>query len=143
VTLATSGLAPAAIATERERALLAEMNEARRAHGLQPLRFDSRLHRAARAHSQDMVRRTYFAHGSIVDRLRRFDVRAPAVGENLAWGSGALAEAANIVQKWLQSPPHRATLLRPGFLRVGVGAVAAPFLGASEATVVTADFAGR
>ena len=118
------------------------MNDARRAHGLPPLRFDGRLHQAARAHSRDMVRRTYFAHGSVFDRLRRFRVRAPVLGENLAWGSGDLAQPSAIVRAWLESPPHRATLLRPGFRRVGVGAIAAQFLGIDGATVVTADFAG-
>ena len=118
------------------------MNEARQAHGLQPLRLDSCLHRAARAHSLDMIRRTYFAHGALFERLRRFRVQAPVLGENLAWGSGDQAEPATIVEKWLQSPPHRRTLLRPGFFSVGVGAVAASFLGIDGATVVTADFAG-
>jgi uncharacterized protein YkwD len=142
VTLASSAPAAAATATERERALLSAMNTARRAHGLRPLRFDPRLQQAARAHSRDMVRRTYFAHGPMLERLRRFRVQAPVVGENLAWGTGNYGSPATIVEKWLESPPHRRTLLRPGFFRVGVGAIAAPFQGNGEATVVTADFAG-
>jgi uncharacterized protein YkwD len=89
-----------------------------------------------------MVRRTYFAHGAVFDRLRRFDVRGPVLGENLAWGSGGQASPRAIVTNWLRSPAHRRTLLRPGFRRVGVGAIAAPFQGLAEATVVTADFAG-
>ena len=43
----------------------------------------------------------------------------------------------------MKSPPHRRNLLRPGFRRVGVGAMMATFSGASGARVVTADFAGR
>jgi uncharacterized protein YkwD len=143
VTLATGAPAAASTATERERALLAEMNQARQAHGLRPLRFDARLQRAARAHSWDMIRRTYFAHGAVFERLRRFRVEAPVVGENLAWGAGDQAMPTTIVDRWLQSPPHRRILLRPGFLSVGVGAIAAPFQGNDEATVVTADFAGQ
>lgn len=143
VTLAASPEAAALATSARERTLLTEMNRVRRAHGLRPFRVDPNLHRAARAHSRDMVQRVYFAHGRVVERLRRFRVRAPVVGENLAWGSGDEARARAIVHAWLTSPTHRRTLLRPGFRKVGIGAVDASFLGIGDATVVTADFAGR
>jgi uncharacterized protein YkwD len=123
--------------------LLSAMNEARAAHGLPPLRLDARLQRAASAHSSDMVRRNYFAHGPVALRLARFGVRGPRVGENLAWGVGSGADARSIVQSWLASPRHRANLLRPGFRRVGLGLRAGPFSGYAGALVVTADFAGR
>jgi uncharacterized protein YkwD len=123
--------------------LLSAINEARAAHGLTPLRLDRRLQRAARAHSSDMVRRNYFAHGPFVSRLSRFGVRGPRVGENLAWGVGAGADPRRIVQQWLASPKHRANLLRPGFRRVGVGLRAGAFAGYGNALVITADFAGR
>ena len=116
------------------------MNEIRTSHGLRPLRPDSRLTRAARAHSLDMIRRQYFAHGALGPRLRRFKVRG-YVAENLAWGVGSLAGARSIVSSWMASPPHRATLLRPAFRRVGIGAVVGPFAGYARARVVTADFA--
>ena len=41
-----------------------------------------------------MVRRGYFDHGPFVQRLRRFGVRAPYVGENLASGTRPLSAAA-------------------------------------------------
>ena len=123
-------------------ALLQAMNEVRRTHGLTPLRVDARLTRAARAHSSDMIRRQYFAHGALAPRLKRFKVRGPLVGENLAWGVGALAHARAVVAQWMASPPHRANLLRPGFRRVGVGSAFGRFAGHSRARVVTADFAG-
>ena len=123
--------------------LLSAMNEARAAHGLAPLRLDARLQRAARAHSSDMVRRNYFAHGPFALRLARFGVRGPRVGENLAWGVGWGADVRLIVRRWLASPPHRANLLRPGFRRVGLGLRAGPFGGYGSALVITADFAGR
>jgi uncharacterized protein YkwD len=122
---------------------LAAMNEARAAHGLAPLRLDSKLRRAARAHSSDMLRRNYFAHGPFVSRLARFGVRGPRVGENLAWGVGSGADAREVVRRWLASPTHRANLLRPGFRRVGIGMTSGTFAGYSGALVVTADFAGR
>ena len=141
-TFAPGANASAATTSDRESALLAEINEVRRAHGLRPLRLDPKLRRAARAHSVDMIRRTYFAHGDTLERLRRFRVRAPVVGANLAWGAGEEGRAQAIVRAWLGSPGHRRTLLHSAFLRVGVGAVEGPFQGFGDATVVTADFAG-
>jgi uncharacterized protein YkwD len=123
--------------------LLAAMNEVRATHGLAPLRLDPRLQRAAHAHSSDMLRRNYFAHGPFVSRLARFGVRGPRVGENLAWGVGAGADPHQVVRSWLASPRHRANLLRRGFRRVGIGLLVGSFAGYSRAAVMTADFAGR
>lgn len=143
--LAAAPAAPAARSAALsgpEQALLAEMNRVRAAHGRSPLHVDRRLQRAARAHSADMLRRDYFAHGRVAARLAHYGVRARRVGENLAWGSGSLASARAMVQAWLRSPDHRANLLRRGFTRVGVAAPAGRFQGWT-ARVATADFAGR
>jgi uncharacterized protein YkwD len=119
------------------------MNEVRATHGLPALRLDERLGRAARAHSLDMLHHNYFAHGNFGSRMHSFGVQGRVTGENLAWGTGSAARSRVIVAEWLASPPHRANLLRPGFRRVGVGAVVGSFAGYSRAAVVTADFAGR
>lgn len=87
-----------------------------------------------------MLRRNYFSHGAFSSRLRASGARGPIFGENLAWGTGATAQW--IVGRWLASPAHRAVLLRPGFRRIGIGAVNGTFAGHGGATVVTADFAG-
>jgi uncharacterized protein YkwD len=132
-----------AVPTSGERALLDEINRVRAANGAQPLRIDGRLERAARAHSKDMLRRGYFAHGDFARRLAGFGARGPAVGENLGWGIGSRGSAQAIVAAWLASPGHRANLLRRGFTRVGVGRAVGTFAGRGGTTVVTADFAGR
>jgi uncharacterized protein YkwD len=118
------------------------MNQVRTAHGLRPLRADARLEGAARNHSRRMLRTGTFAHGAFTTRIRRAGVRAPRVGENLAWSSG-LAGARAIVQMWLASPSHRANLLRPGYRIVGIGAVTGTFNGQRHTLMVTTDFAGR
>jgi uncharacterized protein YkwD len=82
-----------------------------------------------------MARKGYFDHGPFVQRLRRFGVRAPYIGENLASGSRPLSAAA-IVRMWIESPPHRQNLLDRGFRRIGVG------LAGGNTRLVTADFAG-
>jgi len=119
------------------------MNAARAEHGLVPLHLDGRLEGAARRHSRKMLRTGTFFHGEFAARIRSAGVRAPTVGENLAWAAGGVGLARSIVQMWLESPAHRANLLRPGYRLVGVGAPAGPFNGYPYVQMVTADFAGR
>jgi uncharacterized protein YkwD len=144
VALAFALAAPASAAALRpaEASLLKQMNRARAAYHLAPLRFDATLTRAAVSHSTDMLRRGYFAHGDFGLRMRRFGVAGSFAGENLAWGVGTRAYAVTIVAEWLASPAHRANLLRRGFSRVGIAARVGSFAGYAGATVVTADFAG-
>jgi uncharacterized protein YkwD len=125
-----------------EKALLAAMNKTRAQHGLPALQIDPRLERAARAHTKDMVRRRYFDHGPFSQRMERYKVRGRVMGENIAWWPGSRGLADRIVGMWLQSPEHRANLLRAGFRRVGVSALPGRFDG-SKVRMVTADFAGR
>ena len=134
---------PAGGSSPSPTSLLGAMNEVRTAHGLRPLRADARLERAAQAHSADMIRRRYFAHGRVAARLTRYGARGRRFGENLAWAAGEAADARTIVRLWLTSRRHRANLLRPGFRRVGIGALTGPFAGHGSALVITADFAGR
>jgi uncharacterized protein YkwD len=140
-------LAPAGQAattqTEAEQSLIAAVNDVRQAHNLRPLRVDTHLVEAARAHSSALLRTSIFEHGSFAERIARYGGRGPAFGENLAWGTGRLASAESFVAAWMASPGHRANLLRPGWTRIGVGALSGRFLGRNGATVVTADFAGR
>jgi uncharacterized protein YkwD len=139
-------LGPAAGAQARtlsssEASLLQTMNSARSSQGLAPLRMDVHLLRAARGHSADMMRRQYFAHGSVARRALAQGARGPVFGEDLAWGAGVGAQW--VVTQWLASPAHRAVLLRPGFRRVGIGIAFGTFVGHGGAAVFTADFAGR
>ena len=122
--------------TRSEYAIVRAMNTVRARNGVPPLRVGPALTRAARSHSADMARRGYFDHGAFVQRLRSFGVRAPYLGENLAYGTQPLTAAA-IVQMWIASPPHRENLLDRGFRLIGVG------VAGSSTKLVTADFAGR
>jgi uncharacterized protein YkwD len=128
--------------TPSEAALLAVMNEARAANHVPPLHADTRLERAARAHSSAMLRSGSFSHGAVGARIRHVGVKALRVGENLAWGVGQMARARSIVRMWLASPAHRQNLLDPRFKLVGVGAIRGSFSGYSGALMITTDFAG-
>jgi uncharacterized protein YkwD len=118
------------------RAIVRAMNVVRMSNGRRPLQVGPLLTRAARSHSVDMARRGYFDHGAFVRRLRSFGVRAPYVGENIAYGTEPLTAAA-IVQMWMTSPGHREILLDRGFKLVGVG------VAGGTTKLITADFAGR
>ena len=144
--LCVLALAPAAGAATRRTAastFLTAVNQTRAQHGLRPLRLDTHLVKAARAHSLSMIRSNVFSHGDFHGRMVAFHVVGPTAGENLAWGNGSYAAPATVISEWLASPEHRANLLHPGWTRIGIGLARGTFLGNGASTVVTADFAGR
>jgi uncharacterized protein YkwD len=111
-------------------AALCLVNQERSARGLKPLKSNRRLARAANSHAKDMVAHGYFSHdsmngGTFVDRIRKagyVPARSfPTLGEDLAWGSGTLGTPREIVQSWMESPPHRANILNPRFREAGMG----------------------
>jgi uncharacterized protein YkwD len=133
-------------------AVLCLHNRDRAVHGLPPLRENARLRRAAEGHSGDMVAQGYFAHDSLsgadmVDRILGTGYargRGWSLGENIAWGTGSLATAAEIQRAWMESPGHRANILRPQFREIGIGiAVGAPVGSGGQGATYTADFGVR
>lgn len=138
----SSQLAELQLLSRQEQSLVQAINQARVRHGMPPLRVGLRLQRAARAHSCAMARTGSFAHGDWYRRLRRHGVRGRTFGETIAWGVGVDGTAAAIVGMWLASPPHRATMLAPGFRRVGVGVAVGTMSGLPDANIATADFSG-
>jgi uncharacterized protein YkwD len=143
VALILAGEAQPASLTRTESSLLTVMNQVRLAHGVQPLRADWRLERAARSHSSKMLNAGVFFHGAFNARIRSVGVRAPRLGENLAWGVGRRSRASAIVRMWLTSPGHRRNLLDGGYRLVGVGALRGNFSGRQGVLMITTDFAGR
>ena len=137
------------------RATLCLINAERKTRGLSGLRVNRKLARAALDQARDMVRRAYFAHNSVngatfVSRIKRRGYMSGqsrwTVGENLGWGSGTKARPREIVDAWMESPPHRANILNGRFREIGLGiALGAPARGAgsSAATYNTAFGARR
>ena len=105
-----------------EKQMLDLVNKERVANGLNPLAPDPELTEVARRHSADMFVRGYFAHDtpeglSPFDRMRQANVRFTTAGENLA-----LAPTIPVAHNGLMnSPGHRANILRPEFGRLGIG----------------------
>jgi uncharacterized protein YkwD len=113
-----------------EAEMLQMINEERRKHGLKLLRADPEMLQVARAHSQDMFAKGYFAHDDLAgndpfDRMKAANIHFATAGENLA-----LAQTVEIAHvNLMNSPGHRANILNPSFGRVGIGILDGGFYG--------------
>ncbi|WP_328935530.1 MULTISPECIES: CAP domain-containing protein [unclassified Streptomyces] len=101
-----------------------ELTNAERARaGLRALAVDPLLAAAAQAHSTDMVARAFYSHTSPDgsqpwDRAAAAGSRRRTIGENIACGQRSPAE---VVEGWMNSPGHRANILKPDFTHIGIG----------------------
>jgi uncharacterized protein YkwD len=111
-------------------AVLCLHNAERARHGLPRLRENARLRSAASRHSARMVGSHFFDHTTpagltMAARIRgtgyTSGAHAWSIGENIAWGSGGLATAAQIHRTWMNSPGHRANILQRSFREIGIG----------------------
>jgi uncharacterized protein YkwD len=144
---------PAQLSTRQlESATACMINAQRKAHGLAPVRPHRLLRRAALSHSRDMVRQHYFSHtsqdgGSFVARIRATGYLRRTiywhVGETLAWAAGRESSPGAIVRGWMQSPPHRRTILTSDFRSIGVGAIPGSPQSSGRGATYTADFGYR
>jgi uncharacterized protein YkwD len=136
-------------------AVLCLHNAERARNGLPRLTENPRLRRAAARHTAHMVAARFFDHTTpagttMVDRIRRAGYTSGArgwtVGENIAWGTGRLATAAQIHRSWMNSPGHRANILQRSFREIGIGietGVAVRISAAQFGATYTADFGAR
>ena len=129
-------------------AILCLHNQIRAERGLPLLRENGRLRKAALRHSVDMVGRGFFEHTtpngvSMTDRIMasRYVPRNAgwAIGENLAWGTGKLATPREVMRAWMESPGHRANVVKRAYREIGIGVVARTPSAGPGATY-TADF---
>ena len=65
------------------------------------------------------------------------------LGENLEWGTGALATPRGALESWMKSPGHRANILRRSFRELGVGVVLGVPVGDTAGATYTVDFGVR
>ena len=109
--------------SDHEAQVITLTNAQRATAGCGPLRTDSRLIVAARAHSNDMVAQKFFSHtgsngSTFVDRLAQAGYTTGASAENIAWGYRTPDE---VVTGWMNSAGHRANILDCKSIAVGVG----------------------
>ena len=120
-----------------ETQMLGLVNAERTKRGLQPLKADPAMREVARNHSRDMFVRGYFSHYTPegkdpFDRMKAAGVTYYVAGENLA-----LTQTLQLAHTGLMnSPGHKANILRPTYGRVGIAVLdGGPF-----GIMVTQDF---
>ena len=107
-----------------------QINAFRAENGLAPVKFSSRLVRAATSHSEDQATRGYFGHNSPDPKRADAWTRAELYGydwaevcENIFRSNQS--EDEKIVQEtlkaWKESGAHRANLLSPKVTDIGIG----------------------
>lgn len=106
-----------------EDALMVEINQARRAHGLAKIRYyDTCIDKMAESWGERIARTGIFAHRDQMEVVRKCD--QSWAGENLI--RGTLLTPQSMVKAWLDSPGHRAILLSPKAKRAGVAVTRDP-----------------
>ncbi|MFC5403373.1 CAP domain-containing protein [Cohnella soli] len=112
--------------TGYEQQVLELTNQERQKAGLSACAgTDANLNRSAHAKSEDMAAKGYFAHdsptyGDPFAMMRNFGVQYQSAGENIAMGQPTPAE---VVKAWMNSPGHRANILKGEYTHLGVGYV--------------------
>lgn len=109
---------------EAEEQMLSMVNNERTSRGLAPLTMNESLRNLARRYSDDMFKRGYFSHynpegESPFDRMENAGIAYSYAGENLA-----LAPSTELaMQGLMNSPGHKANILKPEFKQIGVGVI--------------------
>ncbi len=115
---------------EAEQQMFQLVNQERVKQGLKPLQWDDQLRDVGRAHSLEMFQMGYFAHNSPVsgtpfDRMRAAGIKFMLAGENLAYAPNVQIAHEGL----MNSPGHRANILRPEFGKIGIGVIKSEFHG--------------
>ena len=133
-------------------AILCLHNQIRAEHRLPRLRENKRLRKAALGHSRNMVVKKFFEHTTpsgvtMVDRILKAryvrEDQGWMLGENLAWGTGSYATPRGAVQAWMESPGHRANILKRSYRELGVGLVLGVPVSDAAGATYTVDFGVR
>ena len=123
-------------------------NRERRARNLPTFCLDANLQKAAREHSEDMIRRDYISHDTkgknedFAERIRRYGYQGMPVGENITGGSGKAGEPGPSMNRWMKSTVHRNNILDPRFDQIGIGVATGKFQRFYGWKMYTADFGG-
>lgn len=91
------------------------VNKIRKQHGLDPVTWSGQLAKAARTRSGEIKKK--FSHKR-PNGKEWYTVSDLAYGENIAAGQ---ANARKVVDAWMNSPGHKANILKPEYKTMGVG----------------------
>ena len=131
---------------DQMRAVACLMNWARAQDSRARLARRSALQRAAEVKGQRVASCGQFSHtpcgANLTVGVNASGYRYAVFGENLFAGTWGKITPRDVVNAWLQSPPHRANVLGGQYRHVGAAPVRANgLLGGTDAVVWTATFA--
>lgn len=106
--------------------IVALTNIERAKYSLPPLTWNEKLASSANIKARDMITKQYFAHESpdgvgIEQLAQKANYSYSLIGENLAMGD--FISSSDVVKGWMDSPGHRANILKPTFKEIGVSAM--------------------
>ncbi|WP_223701207.1 cell wall-binding repeat-containing protein [Sutcliffiella deserti] len=109
--------------TKNEWDVFMNVNKEREKQGIRALRLHVQLSEVARIKSKDMHDNQYFSHtspifGSPFEMMTAHGILYRLAGENIAAGQ---TDAASVMNGWMNSPGHRANILKTDFTHIGVG----------------------
>lgn len=107
-------------------------NKERTKRGLKTLATNQQLQAMAEAKAVDILAKQYFEHVSpegktLVDLAKEAGYGYVLVGENLALGNFSSSVA--VVKGWMNSPGHRANILKTKFTEIGIATVTGTYKG--------------
>jgi len=116
------------VSTDTYARMIGAVNDQRALHGLNTLCYNHKLNLAAQAHAEDMSLHDTLSHtgsdGSDPGgRLHRIGYEWSTYAENAALG---YTSPEQVVQAWMNSPGHRANILKQGISHFGMGVKAPP-----------------
>jgi uncharacterized protein YkwD len=123
--------------------LLEFTNKARASEGINSLKFNEKLDKAAQAKAEDMAKNNYWSHNTPDGRepwvfIEQTDYQYRKAAENLAFG---FINSEGTVNGWMNSPTHRANVMDRELKEVGFGIVNTPdYQGHGEETIVVAMY---
>lgn len=105
-----------------ERLLFDAANQERKAHGLQPLKWDAALAAAAAHHAKEMAKRGSLSHQfpgepNFAARATKSGARFISISENVA----EAPQASELHPMWMHSSAHRANILDQDMNSIGIG----------------------
>ena len=117
-------------------------NEEREENNAAPLLENELLALAAKLKAEDMAREGYFAHTSPDGKtpwywLNQVGYKYALAGENLAVN---FFESDEVAQAWMDSPTHRANIVKKDYTEIGIGVATGKYEGKN--TVFVAQFFG-
>jgi uncharacterized protein YkwD len=117
---------PSITLLELEAGTRRRINQLRQENGLPALQRNEVLAQVARNYSRQMATQNFFDHKDpsgrdAVQRVHSAGLSFQLIGENLHRSRNADDPIETAIKSWMDSPGHRANILRPIFTETGIG----------------------